>query len=86
MGLIRKIKLASGINNYNEDDVQKILADREKNNDDQKIVLINPATQSIEKTFNNINIQLYSIKHNRGYNSKSQNRRNWQCTMEQRKI
>lgn len=47
-GIIRGIKLDNGMYDYNEEDIEKIL-------DDRIIVLINPKTLTIEKTYNNIN-------------------------------
>ncbi len=61
-GLIGINKLASGMKDYNEDDVRKVLADREKKIDDYKIVLINPETQNIEKTCNNIDDVVDDLK------------------------
>jgi len=67
-GIIRKIKLDNGINDYNDDDIKNILNDRKKKLDDHKkklddrkkelddkiIVLIDPKKQAIEKTYNNV--------------------------------
>lgn len=63
--LIRKINSTSEVNDYNEDDVQKVLVDQEKKIDDRKIVLINPEKQCIEKIYNNIDEVITDLKINK---------------------
>ena len=50
-----KVKGSNKIFNYNDEDIQKIINDREKDQIDKQIVIIDPKTLSIWKTYNNIN-------------------------------
>lgn len=57
-GTIRRTKLDDGKYDYNYDDIKKLL-------DDRKIVLINPNTYTIDKTYNNIDEVIDDLKLNK---------------------
>src|SRR5437763_9263443 len=61
-GMITKFKLDNGRNDYNDDDIKKILDDRKKILDDKIIVLIDPKKETIDKTYNNINEVVDDLK------------------------